>query len=449
MTTYSYDISPVSASTITTQMNDLTVRINLDPYLSPNLLTSVTYSGNNLFVNFTNALTEKLQFDILFCMVNSIFKNLYAGLDYDFNNQMGKTRNVYNQNHIPGYNDDLYCGYNTGSIIFNSSNKKCYICVDPSVGNAIWNVLGTDFNNNFIILTRNSNYVTNYSTATNFDLNWDNNLDTDTSFFTFSSTGVTINKSGIYLITAVSPFTNTSSTNNVTMKIGGVNGPSDIIRSVTFEDLFLCYPISIIAGTFITLNYNVSTPISSSVLTINSNVNMSIMYLSSIETNLEYKKIYCNFIKNNNTVVNITTALTDILFTNIYTSSPDYFNLNPSYYINISPGNYKITYSVLCDFYLTTNLTTICNFIMILVGTNSGSSYIPNSYICARSQYLDTRIDTCEFELTIPSNDTYSIHIGVFSSSNSSVRLPSPSEIPNSFLSYPPNQIWGFIEYLP
>ena len=233
------------------------------------------------------------------------------------------------------------------------------------------------------------------------------------------------------------------------MTIGGITGTSDLMNSVNSETLFLCYPIIITAGTFVTLNYNVSSPSSSNTLTIAQNVNMSIMYLSSIENTLEYKKIYCNFLKNNNTVVNLTTALTDIAFTSLYTSSRDYFSLNPSYYINISPGNYKITYSVLCDFYLTTNVTTTCNFIMILLGQNNGASYIENSYISLRSQYVNTEVGTCQFELSIPSDDIYSIHIGVFSSSNSSVRLPSASQIPNAFLSYPPNQIWGFIEYLP
>lgn len=152
-------------------------KLSHDPIVTV-AVTSSSYDtpSSTITINFASNLTD-VQFNILNYMVNTIFYGQIPGVDFYFTNFINEPRNVYVQDFVPSSTDDLYCGYNVGSMICDSTTVKCYKCLDPTVNNAVWIDISQALStfNDYIVLTKTSSYSasTSSSTPTTFNLSWD------------------------------------------------------------------------------------------------------------------------------------------------------------------------------------------------------------------------------------------------------------------------------------
>lgn len=145
----SYNYLLPTASNNQTNLDTLKTRILQDETFKYSL-NSYTVNNNILTLNFSGDL-GKDELNLLNYLIDNIFNGKIPGVDYDYINSIGNIRNLNNINRKPSPTDDIYSGYNTGSLCINKNENKIFFCLDPSPQNAIWTEYSyDDFSQKFI-----------------------------------------------------------------------------------------------------------------------------------------------------------------------------------------------------------------------------------------------------------------------------------------------------------
>ncbi len=418
---------------------DVTVAVTSSSYDAP---------SSTITINFASNLTD-FQFNVLNYMVNIIFYNQIPGVNFYFPNAINEPRNVYTQDFVPSATDDLYCGYNVGSMICDSNTVKCYKCLDPTVNNAIWIDISQALStfNDYIVLTKTSpeNVNTSLVSSTSFNLSWDVSSITNSSFFNFNGTDtVTINDTGRYLIIVSSDVSSTV-TLSATMSVNNANTISSTVSSlVSVQNMNLIYPVTINSGTQLQLNYNIPTLVTS-VFTVGQQTNMSIIKLGSDNNNLY---AYANRGSTTTLTIPVTTQTTIPLDSIYFSSDNTYLSYNSTYdAININKTGY---YNVSAEFLIQSTATTGTNADIQIIAVTSISPYssttqIVDSNIIVQKVGPDTSLYKKSFQINVTNTSTILYFLAY--SYNGNMQLPSSTNITSYFNTNPFNTVSVYIVY--
>ena len=131
---YKYYVS--DETNILDKINDMTVRINIDPQIT-SVLNMITFSTPNLSIDFASPLND-VELIIVNKMENIIFNGAVPGETIFYNNCLTNQRSLISVDTIPTVEYDIYGGYNVGSIIYNNITSTLYQCVSGATGSANW-----------------------------------------------------------------------------------------------------------------------------------------------------------------------------------------------------------------------------------------------------------------------------------------------------------------------
>lgn len=140
MATYTFELPNFTG--ITAGIQEMTIRINNDPYYENVTLSGITYNSDitepTLYATFTTQLTPN-QISGLNIFQKAIFFGQIAGTNYLFQNIIpSPVRNTLHNNYVPTVISDMYAGYNVGSFVFNNTNNTLYTCLDATPNSATW-----------------------------------------------------------------------------------------------------------------------------------------------------------------------------------------------------------------------------------------------------------------------------------------------------------------------
>ncbi len=134
MTIYDYFVT--DPTDILIKINTINACIDDDPEINSIRLSTV-YNAPDITITFETPLSDIAR-RILYCILVSVIDNNASGVDFEFSNNIGITRNIIDTNVVPSNIYDIYSGFNTGSLIYRSGDNNLYCCLSAVPDNANW-----------------------------------------------------------------------------------------------------------------------------------------------------------------------------------------------------------------------------------------------------------------------------------------------------------------------